>query len=94
MFLVVAAPGLLSAACAHGRSPITRRIRSNAFKNFSAALTSRCAAPAPTHTGNTQVWVLVDQMPLRQGPGDQDGIIALGGFVHNDPHIPGCGRAT
>ena len=37
------------------------------------------------HTGNTQSWVLFDQMLLRQGPSDQDGIIALAGFVHNDP---------
>jgi porin len=56
---------------------------SNTFKNFSASLPS--GAPAPTHTGNTQVWVLVDQMLLRQGPGDQDGIIALAGYIHNDP---------
>ena len=52
---------------------------SNTFTNFSSALTTP-AAPAPTHTGNTQVWVLVDQMLVRQGPGDQDGIIALGGL--------------
>ncbi len=39
----------------------------------------------PTHSGNTQFWVLVDQMLLRQGPGDQDGIIALAGFIHNNP---------
>ena len=57
---------------------------SNTYKDFSAALTPP-GASAPTHTGNTQVWVLVDQMLLRQGPGDQDGIIALGGFVHNNP---------
>jgi porin len=53
------------------------------FKYFSAALTPQ--APAPTHRGNTQVWLLVDQMLVRQGPGDQDGIIALGGYIHNDP---------
>jgi porin len=58
---------------------------SNTYKNFSSALTSASGAPAPTHTGNTQVWVLVDQMLLRQGPGPQDGIIVLGGFVRNDP---------
>jgi porin len=55
---------------------------SNTFKNFSAALPG---APATTHTGNTQVWVLADQMLVRQGPGDQDGIIALAGYVHNNP---------
>jgi porin len=58
---------------------------SNTFTNFSAALTTRSGTPAPTHTGNTQVWVLADQMLVRQGPGDQDGIIVLGGFVHNNP---------
>jgi porin len=58
---------------------------SNTYKNFSSALTVASGAPAPTHTGNTQVWVLVDQMLLRQGPGAQDGIIVLGGFIHNDP---------
>jgi porin len=57
---------------------------SNTYRDFSAALTAP-GVSAPTHTGNTQVWVLVDQMLLRQGPGDQDGIIALGGFIHNDP---------
>ncbi len=36
---------------------------------------------------NTQTWVLVDQMLVRQGDGDQDGIIALAGFVHNDPTV-------
>ena len=40
--------------------------------------------PVSVHNGNTQVWVLVDQMLLRNGPGDQDGLIALGGFVAND----------
>jgi porin len=58
---------------------------SNTFTDFSSALTTTPGAKAPTHTGNTQVWVLVDQMLVRQGPGDQDGIIALAGFVHNNP---------
>ncbi len=57
---------------------------SNTFTDFSAAL--HPGVPAPTHTGNTQLWLLADQMLLRQGPGDQDGIIALGGYVHaNNP---------
>ena len=37
-------------------------------------------------SGNTQVWALVDQMLLRNGPGATDGIVALGGFIHNDPN--------
>jgi porin len=56
---------------------------SGTFKPFSALLTPNAA---PAHrTGNTQLWALVDQMLLRQGKGDMDGIIALGGFIHNDP---------
>ena len=56
---------------------------SGSFIPFSAALTPN--SPAPHHTGNTQLWLLADQMLLRQGKGDTDGIIALGGFIHNDP---------
>jgi porin len=37
-------------------------------------------------TGNTQVWALFDQMLLRTGKGDNQGLIALAGFVHNDPN--------
>ena len=33
-----------------------------------------------------QFWLLADQMLLRQGPGDTAGLIALVGFVHNDPN--------
>jgi len=56
---------------------------STTFKYFSAALQPGVAAP--THRGNTQVWLLADQMLVRQGPGDQDGIIVMGGYIHNDP---------
>jgi hypothetical protein len=50
-----------------------------------------------THNGNEQYWVLVDQMLVRNGPGDQDGLVALGGFVNlTHPLIPvahkGIGR--
>jgi len=58
---------------------------SNTFTNFSSALTTPPGAKPPTHTGNTQVWALADQMLVRQGPGDQDGIIVMGGYIHNDP---------
>ncbi len=62
---------------------------SSTYKDFASALNAtsntNSGAPVSRRTGNTQTWVLVDQMLLRQGPGDTDGIIALGGFVHNDP---------
>jgi porin len=56
---------------------------SNTFTDFSAAL--HPGVRAPRHTGNTQLWLLADQMLLRQGPGDQDGILVLGGYIHNNP---------
>jgi porin len=47
------------------------------------ALTS--GQPVARHTGRFNAWVLVDQMLIRNGPGDDNGLIALGAFVHNDP---------
>ena len=41
---------------------------------------------ARAHHGNVQVWALFDQMLMRNGPGANDGITALAGFAHNDPH--------
>jgi porin len=35
-------------------------------------------------SGATQFWALADQMLVRNGKGDASGLIALGGFVHND----------
>ncbi len=41
--------------------------------------------PPRTDHGSTTAYVLVDQMVLRNGPGASDGIVALAGYVHNDP---------
>lgn len=41
--------------------------------------------PPRQRKGTTAAWVLFDQMLLRNGPGDTNGLIALGGFYHNDP---------
>ena len=54
------------------------------FKSFSSALPASAGMPVSTHNGNEQYWVLADQMLVRNGPGDQDGLIALGGFVNNN----------
>jgi len=58
---------------------------SGTYKDFSSVLTTPPGGTAPTHSGNTQIWLLADQMLVRNGPGDQDGIIALAGFIHNNP---------
>jgi porin len=62
---------------------------SSRFKSFARVPLATAELPASSSNGNTQVWVLADQMLLRNGPGDQDGIIALAGFVANDAdHSP------
>jgi porin len=55
------------------------------FQSFSNALPASAGVPVSSHNGNTQFWILADQMLMRNGPGDQDGLIALAGFVRNDP---------
>jgi porin len=54
------------------------------FKSFSSALPASAGAPGPSHNGNEQYWLLADQMLLRNGPGDQAGLIVLGGFINNN----------
>ena len=63
-------------------------IRLSGYKNFGnvLAIDGVPAVAAHTHTGNTQFWVLADQMLVRQGSGPTDGIVALAGFIHNDPN--------
>jgi porin len=39
-----------------------------------------------THTGNVQGWALADQMLVRNGPADDAGLIALAGYIQNDPN--------
>ena len=39
-----------------------------------------------SHAGNTQVWALADQMLVRNGPNNDEGLIALAGIIKNDPN--------
>jgi porin len=57
------------------------------YQDFGDALAAASVPGAMSRTrhGNTQVWALADQMLRRQGPGTTAGVIALVGFVHNDP---------
>jgi hypothetical protein len=57
---------------------------SSQFKSFSSALPISAGVPDSVRHGNTQVWVLADQMLVRNGPGDQAILIALFGVVAND----------
>ena len=41
--------------------------------------------PFAQHNGRFSFWALADQMLLRNGPGDDAGLILLGAFVHNSP---------
>jgi porin len=60
---------------------------STLYKSFFSALPATAGEPVLRPSHNTQVWVLADQMLVRQGAGDQDGIVALAGFAHNDPNV-------
>lgn len=54
---------------------------SSKFESFSSM---QPGATATLHGGNSQFWLLTDQMLIRNGTGDDDGIIALAGFVNNN----------
>jgi porin len=41
---------------------------------------------AKVRSGATQVWALADQMLVRNGKGGANGLIALGGYIHNDSY--------
>ena len=61
---------------------------SGTYKNF---INSLADAGLPGyrsgwHTGNTQVWALADQMLIRNGDGRDSGLIALAGYILNDPY--------
>ena len=55
------------------------------FDSFSSALPSSAGVPATSEIGNAQFWLLVDQMLVRNGTSDQEGLYALGGYIHNNP---------
>jgi len=52
-----------------------------AFINNQAAFASNSRASGH----RTEAWALADQMIVRNGPGDTDGIILLAGYTHGDP---------
>ncbi len=61
---------------------------SSGYQDYSNVL---AAASVPgyttrSRTGNTQVWVLADQMLVRNGPDDDEGILVLAGVIGNDPN--------
>ena len=61
---------------------------SSTFKDFANPLAA-AGVPGYTtqfHSGNIQGWVLADQMLIRNRPGDDQGLIAIGGFIQNDPN--------
>ncbi len=55
------------------------------FASFSNALPPSAGLPATSEIGNSQFWLLLDQMLVRNASGDQDGLIALAGYIHNNP---------
>ncbi len=60
--------------------------RTDFFANAVTTQPQLKALQSGSRSGNTQVWALADQMLVRNGPGATDGIVAIGGFIHNDPN--------
>ena len=58
------------------------------YKDFTNALAADGVAghQLHSHAGNTQFWALADQMLVRNGAKDDEGIIALAGIIENDPN--------
>ena len=66
---------------------------SHGYTDFSNALaTTGTAAATRSHRGNTQFWLLADQMLIHHGPGASDGLTALAGFIQNDPNNTAIGE--
>jgi porin len=66
---------------------------SSGYKDFGNALVGYAPGyRAHNRAGNTQVWALADQMLFRNGPGADSGVIALGGYIHNDPNNTAYGE--
>jgi porin len=61
---------------------------SGTYKDFTNPL-AEAALPgyrSGRHSGNTQYWALADQMLIRNGDGGDLGLIALAGYILNDPN--------
>ena len=58
------------------------------YQNFANGLAAAFVPgfTARSRRGNTQLWALADQMLVRHGAGKAAGLIALLGFIHNDPN--------
>ena len=54
---------------------------SSRIQDFSSALPGMSIS---IRVATTQYWAVADQMLVRNGKGDQDGIIALAGFINNN----------
>jgi porin len=56
-----------------------------AFNQQSDFLLPGATAPIRYSQGRMQYWALADQMLVRHGKGTTDGVILLGGWIHDDP---------
>jgi porin len=59
---------------------------SSGFQDFGNGLAASSVPGFTTQnrTGNFQGWLLVDQMLMRNGTGDDEGVIGLAGYIRND----------
>jgi porin len=59
---------------------------SSGYSDFGNGLAAAGVAgfKSKVRSGALQTWILVDQMLIRNGKGDVNGLIVLGGFIHNE----------
>jgi porin len=55
------------------------------FFDVNGSAFAQTGLKARVNKGATAAWALFDQMVLRHGPGDTNGLIVFGGYYHNDP---------
>ncbi len=58
---------------------------SDGYFDIDGSALGETGLPPRQRKGTTAAWVLFDQMLLRNGPGDTNGLIVFGGYYHNDP---------
>ncbi len=58
------------------------------YNKYQSTPASVLAGPGSNGTDKKYgIWLLADQMVIRNGPGATDGLIALGGYVHTNPNV-------
>ncbi len=69
-----------------GAAPTNGQLTDNRYDNNGVPI-GISGLPGRTTRGTMEYWALADQMVYRYGPGPQEGVTLLGGFIHHDPNV-------